>query len=902
MTAIAVEPAVRNRLLPLGGGCTDLDVRELGGKGLNLFRLAGMGFTVPPFWIVPAGVLNDALGWRTARVADVLAGLDCTSPETIARASNQIRAVLLDAGVESGLRGEIGEELANVLDGDMLYAVRSSVVGEDSAAHSFAGQMDSLLNVPAARVITAILEVWASAFSARALAYRHRKQLSVTQVSTAVIVQEMVQSAVSGVLFTRNPETGKRQCVICAGYGLGEGVVADRVDTDTYRLAWDASAIASEVSEKTSRMVLDPAGRGGTRQEAVPPELRSRPALTAAQLVRLRESGVRAELGFDSPQDIEWAFDQRGRLFLLQARPICSTARRIQSGSYRVWDNSNIVESYPGITLPLTFSFARFCYEAAFRRFARLRALGFPPFRNPIRKRLHIFRNMIGLLEGRVYYNLLTWYEMMSFLPGFSRYKEAWDRMIGVAERVDLPEGRLPLINRLCAWAFCLWKLLTVRRTARNFAARFERVYAQFNRIDLTHATVDELIAVYESLVHELADKWSLTLDNDFAAMIYYDALRSLGALWGLSAHPNLHNDLLCGESGMESVAPVHSLARIAAMFEAQPRYPAALSAQDDRDIWNTIQHDPDYAPLRRALEAHLDAYGDRGVEELKLEQPSFREQPETLIAAIRAHFSVGRRIDATVDREQRIREAAETHARNHLTNPLRRTLFGFVLQQTRLAVANRENMRFARSRLFGLARRIFRRMGEIFADQGVIESSADIHYLTVEEIFGFVQGASVTRNLAALIELRKADYAQFSRRNPGERIPTTGIPYLNQLDTALAATASGHTALGTGCSSGVAAGTARVIRDPRQSLAPGDHILVARSTDPGWIFLMLSAKGIVVEKGSVLSHTAIIGRELGIPTIVGVKGATQRIPDLAPLLINGATGEISWRECLQGG
>ncbi|MDH3443981.1 MAG: PEP-utilizing enzyme, partial [Deltaproteobacteria bacterium] len=99
----------------------------------------------------------------------------------------------------------------------------------------------------------------------------------------------------------------------------------------------------------------------------------------------------------------------------------------------------------------------------------------------------------------------------------------------------------------------------------------------------------------------------------------------------------------------------------------------------------------------------------------------------------------------------------------------------------------------------------------------------------------------------------------------------------------------------GTGCSSGTARGTACVVLDPQSNINGGDHILVACSTDPGWVFLMLSAKGIISEKGSVLSHTAIIGRELGIPTIVGVKDATKLIPDGAHLSINGSTGEIQW-------
>jgi pyruvate,water dikinase len=229
------------------------------------------------------------------------------------------------------------------------------------------------------------------------------------------------------------------------------------------------------------------------------------------------------------------------------------------------------------------------------------------------------------------------------------------------------------------------------------------------------------------------------------------------------------------------------------------------------------------------------------------------------------------------------------------LKNPLKRLVFGFVLKKARRAIKNRENMRFARSRLFGIARRIFRRMGDHFAAKGLLHCSSDIHYLTVEEVFGFVQGCATTRNLKALVEIRRAEYGDYAKHFLDERIETVGIPYLNSLSKDCSPVGSGNRASGTGCSSGIARGAARIVLNPQGDTVGSNDILVARSTDPGWVFLMISAKGIIAEKGSVLSHTAIIGRELGIPTIVGVKDATTLIPDGAPITIDGSTGEIRW-------
>ena len=130
----------------------------------------------------------------------------------------------------------------------------------------------------------------------------------------------------------------------------------------------------------------------------------------------------------------------------------------------------------------------------------------------------------------------------------------------------------------------------------------------------------------------------------------------------------------------------------------------------------------------------------------------------------------------------------------------------------------------------------------------------------------------------------------------PKRRIRTTGIPYLNSLYDIETAASGGRKLKGTGCSSGKAKGIAKVIYDPTSVVEGDNFILVAKSTDPGWVFLMISSQGIIVERGSVLSHTAIIGRELGIPTVVGVKDATSLIPDGAKINIDGSTGLVQWQ------
>ena len=343
-------------------------------------------------------------------------------------------------------------------------------------------------------------------------------------------------------------------------------------------------------------------------------------------------------------------------------------------------------------------------------------------------------------------------------------------------------------------------------------------------------------------------------------------------------------------------MSPVRSLLNLAKMSCSEPRFLETINGSDDETAWKTIQDSPALKPLKVALDQHLDQFGDRGLEELKLENPTFREDPDRLIGLIRSYYRMELNPYLGENEQQSICKRTEKTDRINLTNPFKRLIFRFVLNKARAAVSARENMRFSRSRYFGIVRRIFRRMGEIFAEDSILDSGDDIWYLTVDEVFSSMQGTAVTRNLKGLVNMRKTEYTDYEKRSPAERIKTVGSPYLESLSIDNQVTGNGRVLQGIGCSSGKVEGIACVAPNPHVPLKGDDAVLVAKSTDPGWIFLMISSRGIVVEKGSVLSHTAIIGRELGIPTIVGVKGACSLIPDGSQIWMDAGSGEVKWK------
>ena len=217
-------------------------------------------------------------------------------------------------------------------------------------------------------------------------------------------------------------------------------------------------------------------------------------------------------------------------------------------------------------------------------------------------------------------------------------------------------------------------------------------------------------------------------------------------------------------------MAPLRSLQALARYIDRVPNCRYLFTQEEDRTIWQTIQEDPQYAELKTKLGEHLRFYGDRGPEELKLETLGLHEEPHRLIALIHTcrhstpHTSTG----------QDTYQQAQAIVDRHLKNPFKKLAFGFVLQQARRAIVSRENMRFARSRLYGIVRRVFGRMADLFVAGGLIDAPSNLYYLTVDEVFGMVQGTSVTRDLKALIQIRKVEYRSFTRRDPSERLHTT--------------------------------------------------------------------------------------------------------------------------------
>jgi len=870
------------------------DGGNLGGKARYLLRLLKAGYPVPDFFVVTPQAFRDSL--TPAQRAAVESGSD---PETL-------RSALAELAAGSAVRRELAAALLRFGSTEALFAVRSSAADEDGAEHSFAGQLKSFLGVRPPEIARRMAEVWKSGFSAPVYAYRTQQGLPWPPAAPAVIVQRMIEPDAAGVAFSADPVTGDRSlAVVASNYGLATSVVSGEADSDLHHVDRSGRIVKRQIAAKTRADRVSAAAPDGVAPAAVAAGQVRRAALDDGQVRQVAEAVRRIETLFGSPQDVEWAI-AGGRLHILQARPI--TALSPGSGDEndrRIWDNSNIVESYGGITTPLTFSFARRAYEGVYRQFCRtMRVPG-----SVIEANDSIFGRMLGRIHGRVYYNLLNWYRLIAMLPGYTLNRRFMEQMMGVKERLaesaPAAPARAPFHRRLldalrlaASVAGLTANYLRLKSKTAAFQRRLENALRSSGP-GLAGAAPDRLIAAFRDLERRLLTRWDAPLVNDFFTMIFSGVLGRLCERWGLNEEGPVHQSLLCSGGGMVSTEPARRIVEMARLACADDDLLRFLQQEDASDLMRRLRRFPAF---RLKLRAYLERFGERCTDELKLESATLQENPVPLLRAIAALAAspAGAAGGSRAREADRAAPVGNAEARAHAVlagRPLRRWAFSWVLKNARERVRTRENLRYERTRVFGRVRTIFLELGRRFHERGLLDNPRDIFFLEVEEIFGFVQGYAAGTNLKGLVSLRRQEYDADARlEKPADRFETRGIAYHGNRFTGGSGRPSaggpdGDRRRGIGCGPGVASGRARVVTDPAAAHLEAGEILVAERTDPGWVMLFPLASGLVVERGSLLSHSAIVAREMGIPTVVGLEGATAWLKTGDPVQVDGHAG-----------
>jgi len=870
--------------------CRNGTIQDLGGKAFALSRLDTAELPIPEWFAVTPAAFTQSL------TAELQTAIDSQRVDELHRA-------LANLEPAAQVVQEISGALAAIDQGRGYFAVRSSAVDEDGSENSFAGQLASYLFVDADSIARRVADVWRSGFSERMLEYRRQRGLrAIPPGAPAVLVQRMVDADVSGVAFSADPVSGRRGlAIVSAVFGIGTALVGGEADADVYEVDRAGNIERLLIAHKRIRHSFDPNSAEGVSAKTVDAESMDCPALDAAQANAVAALARRAASFFGQPQDIEWALAE-DKLYLLQSRPI-TTLRNLPDpdGVLNIWDNSNITESYNGVTTPLTFSFARSVYEGVYRQFCHI-------LRVPKRKIVandRTFRCMLGLIQGRIYYNLLNWYRVLALLPGFTVNRRLMEQMMGVRE--SLPDSIVRQLDSSSSSAriadmFSLagmilgliGRLVTLDRQIERFYDRL-RDALQDPTPALTEMRLDELTAHYELLEERLLTHWDAPLVNDFFAMIFHGTLRKLTKSWCGDTTGLVANDAIRSQGGMISAEPAARISEMAAIVGNDPALALALRGASMDQALRAVRSNRDF---REKFEEYLAKFGERCLEELKLESETLHENPSTLLRSIGELASAPEMASRSSSNVDAASDAQRQIQRQLRGSPVRRLIINWVMRMATATVRQRENLRFERTRLYGRVRRIFRECGKRLHAMGSLEAADDIFYLQVEEIISYVDGNAVTADLKQLVAVRRAEFARYKEtRPPAGRFETNGAVYHAQSYRTKVSAQTHHTdeneRHGIGCCAGVVRGVVHVVDDPRNARLPGGSILVADHTDPGWIMLFPSASGLLVERGSLLSHSAIVARELGIPAIVSIPGLLDWLKTGDIVELDGATGTV---------
>ncbi|MEA3549296.1 PEP/pyruvate-binding domain-containing protein [Pseudarthrobacter sp. C1] len=864
------------------------DVAVAGGKAVGLGGLIQAGLPVPPGFVLTTAAYSEFVTANTlgAAIQDLAALPPQASPQDYETASERIRGLFRNGTMPAGIAARLGAAYERLGGGDTAVSVRSSATAEDLESASFAGQQESYLNVRGTAALTeAVINCWASLWTARAMAYRAREGVRPDQVRLAVVVQQMVEAEAAGVMFTANPANGRRdQAVISAAWGLGEAVVSGTVTTDD--LVVDAGTGAVVSRQTADKEIMTVSVEDGTREEPVAAARRRAPVLDDQEAAELARYGQRIAEHFGVPQDIEWA-RAGGRFYLLQSRPITALPDPAAE-TPETWPlpypkglyfRASIVEQLPDPLSPLfadlidgsvSRSLRALMAEATGKDVLREGDIHLPTingyayyyYRTSGMWRLtgRLFTALGALARGKGHMGIAGWREYSH--PRYERVIKDWS----VTPPADLPG------EELLAGAQALLDAGTVYYTAVQSI--------------IPLATMSEISfrAFYDKVLRRDGDPPAQTFLLGFDS----EPIRAEKSLYDLAGWAR-------SDPGLAAAL----LERPTAVLAECQRTGSAPEGVDDV-LWQE---------WRFTFREHLDRFG-HAVYNLDFATPVPADDPSAQLETVKFYLR-GQGTDPH-ERQQLLTERREelTKQMEGRLGPRRRAVFRRLLGWAQETAPIREDALADVGLAWPLLRRMLLELGRRLVDSGVIAAPDDVFWLRFQELrsaveFGLAEpearGGAAIAGAGRPVRAAAVEERRMLWRGQVKAAAPQMLPERRWMDKAFGSMMPagsqhqpGDVIKGAGASSGRVSAPARVLRGPQDFalMQPGE-VLVARITTPAWTPLFAMASGVVTDVGGPLSHSSIVAREYGIPAVLGTGVATQRLAGGPRVSVDGDAGTV---------
>jgi len=804
-------------------------VIPVGGKAEGLIRLRDeFGMPVPPFIVIPFAEVISNFTELAKTISEAISKYFAGGDEEALTQSLRNLSIVLDEETLQRVNREVATHAWEKV------SFRTSALVEDGPEASFAGQYESFLDIQYSddELRSKARACFESMLSLRVLRYAKDRGLQSFELGGSFIVQEMFYGTSSGVLFTET----------------GSGSLGLQISS-----SWRNTVVEGEDAQE----LFVPRGEIATAN--IPEDYRKLCTLALE---------LEAQVGY--PLDVE--FSVRGnQVMFLQMRPI-TVANLTYSFD---WDSTNISENYPGITLPLTYSVIRELYAGVYKSFLRL--LGTP-------EKLLVaddtaFRNMLGYLNGNVYYRITNWYELLKFLPGRAN-QEFFEAMLNpVVKKGKRTKRRM---DAKSLWTLARFIFLLSRSEAKSeaFRRKFSQRLAFFKGYHYEHVNVAELLDASKKVRTELLSEWAVPILNDVKLMVFHGILKKY---FFSSEDQTEYLAFLQGLTDRASLKPLEQLSQVGKTI-AQ-----AMAKENVRSI-EELRSTPSWLQVTKAADEYVTAFGSRTPGELKLESVRLTDDiSDVLEMALKAHestFAVYAEAHSTNDKEVP-QLAWPKHVKRY-----QRPILRYVANNTRKAIDWRERFRFNRAQTFDLSRSMYDAVGKVLAAEKLIAESRDIYWLTESEIDEIVNGHAWSLDAKAFISSRKELFDSYSQNKMSLAVKGAGVIAPASLSPVLPTDSHGGLA-GKGVAPGILTAEVIICTEFDPSVDVRGKILVVHHIDPGWTLLFTQAAGILAERGNALSHAAIIAREIGIPAVVAAPDVTSILHSGEIITINGITGSI---------
>lgn len=812
---------------------TALDPKLTGGKGAGCARLMRAGFNVPRGFVVTIPAFRDFMAYNH---------IEPKHTDAAFVQLKEMREHILAASFPDNMRHAIVKAYYRL--GGRI-AVRSSMNAEDSEIASYAGQLETVLNVEGDGVLLdSIKTCYASLYSERLARYRgcHETQRNdcTAVFEMAIVVQQMIHAQASGIIFTADPVTGARCVIVESAPGLGDRIVGGRVDTDRYVV--DVHGVISE-----KRVVHD--------------------VLSQRQVHLLAGLANSIANEMARPQDIEWVWDG-SQFCLLQSRPITTLFEK------RIYSRRLVSDMTPGLIKPLVWStntlgMMKNVFEKLFSNLTEVRGIRFESLVRRIASRLYADMTAFGELLKRIGLPA-NFFEMVTRDEKNLRHRPPvnW-RLLRTCLR------SMPFVVRHARYAGAIQRfILNHRRQLQLFK---KAQWSSYSEQDLFSAA-EKLIGIHGQ------SQWHMWI----ATMNMMVRNRLLGVLAKRSRTDVIPSNLVRGLNELKALTPNDNIEGFA---EDATRLSAdvcrLLLTGNEKQIRAALAKAREGRVLLKKVDRFIDAYGYLSANGTDFTIAPWIENPALIWKAIeRVSRTHAHRAS---ERIIQIRETERCLVRAHL-NPVVRCLFDMLLNATVAYIDLRERVSLIMSEDAYQMRRVFLTLGSQFAARDVLKERDDIFYLYLDEVREIVHGDAPAGDIQTRVVARKKTMMHDAEIEPvetiaGDRMQERGIEFPDELEYLT----------GIGGSSGIIPGYARIILDPSQAPVnlSRDDIVVVPFTDIGWTPLFMGIGGIVAETGGQLSHTSIIAREYGLPAVVSVKNATRLIKEGQHITLDGSKGRV---------